>query len=161
MSLFTHEFEAPLELHGVGISRVIWYHVLMMPDSIAQELPLRTYPRLRVRGEIVDIPVAGAWIPTGDGRHYFIVSPAVRKGTGALLGDTLDMRFVVDDQDRVDVPAPLTDALSKRPEMQAVWQGLTPGRRRGLAHKVAQAKTDLTVQRRIQEVMDTLSEILR
>lgn len=156
MALFTHEFEAPLSTHGVGKSRVIWYHVLFMPAHLARSLPLDVHPRLRVRGEIVDIPVAGAWMPTGDGGHYFIVSPAVRKGTGARLGDMLDMRFVIDDQDRVDVPAALQDALHGRPEMRQVWERITPGKRRGLAHRVAQAKSAATIQRRIQEVMDTL-----
>lgn len=157
MALFTHEFEAPLEVHGVGKSRVIWYQVLFMPEQLAKQLPLREHPRLRVRGEIVDIPVAGAWMPSGDGRHYFIVSPAVRKGTGARLGDMLDMRFVIDDQDRVDVPAALEQALAANPELQTVWLQLSPGKRRGLAHQVAQAKSIATVQRRIQELLDVLS----
>lgn len=156
MALFTHEFEAPLTTHGVGKSRVIWYHVLFMPAYLAKTLPLGMHPRLRVRGEIVDIPVSGAWMPTGDGGHYFIVSPKVRKGTGARLGDMLDMRFVIDDQDRVDVPAALEDALNARPEIRAIWERTTPGKRRGLAHRVAQAKTSATVLRRIQEVIDLL-----
>jgi len=159
MALFTHEFEAPLSTHGVGKSRVIWYQVLFLPKPLAKTLPLRAHPRLRVRGEIVDIPVAGAWMPVGDGRHYFIVSQAVRKGTNARLGDMLDMRFVVDDQDRVDVPPALARALAARPELQAVWEGLTPGKRRGLAHLVTQAKSNPTVQRRIQDVMDALVDL--
>ena len=156
MAFFSHEFETTLTTHGVGMSRVIWYQVLFMPEQLAKELPLREHPRLRVCGEIVDIPVAGAWMPSGDGRHYFIVSPAVRKGTGARLGDVLDMRFNIDDQNRVDVPAALEEALAANPELRAIWLGLSPGRRRGLAHQVAQAKTSLTVQRRILEVRDVL-----
>lgn len=156
MAFYTHEFEAPLSLHGVGKSRVIWYQVLFMPVHLAEQLPLHTHPRLRVRGEIVDIPVAGAWMPAGDGRHYFIVSSAVRKGTEARQGDMLDMRFLIDDQDRVDVPAALEAALAAKPEMRAVWQGLSPGKRRGLAHQVAQAKSSATEQRRIQAVLDAL-----
>lgn len=158
MALFTHEFEAPLSMHGVGKSRVIWYQVLFLPEPLAQRLPLGQYPRLRVRGEIVDIPVAGAWIPAGDGRHYFIVSPAVRKGTGARLGDMLDMRFVVDDQDRVDVPEVLQSELNARPELREAWQRLSPGKRRGMAHLVAQAKSSATAMRRVQEVIDALLE---
>jgi hypothetical protein len=159
MAPFPHEFEAPLSSHGVGMSRVIWYHVLFLPRHLGRHLPFDVHPRLRVRGEIVDIPVAGAFMPTGDGRHYFIVSPAVRKGTGARLGDTLHMRFAIDDQDRVDVPAALAHALDARPELRVVWERITPGRRRGLAHRVAQAKSSETVQRRIREVMDTLSAL--
>ncbi len=156
MGLFTHEFEAPLATHGVGKSRVIWYQVLFMPRALADTLPMKAHPRLRVRGEIVDIPVAGAWMPTGDGRHYFIVSPTVRKGTSARLGDMLDMRFVIDVQDRVDMPPALSEALALHPAMHAIWMKLTPGQRRGHAHLVAQAKTDSTRQRRIESVLETL-----
>jgi hypothetical protein len=157
MGLFTHEFEAPLATHGVGKSRVVWYQVLFMPGALAESLPMKAHPRLRVRGEIVDIPVAGAWMPTGDGRHYFIVSPAVRKGTGAKLGDRLDMRFVIDEQDRVDVPPALSEALALQPGRLAAWMKLTPGQRRGHAHQVFQAKTAATLQRRILSVLATLS----
>ncbi len=157
MLLYGHEFDAPLSLHGVGKTRVIWYQVLFLPEHLAKRLPFAQYPRLRVTGEIADIPVSGAWMPTGDGRHYFIVSAAVRKDSGARLGDILPMRFAVDDQDRVDVPAALEDALNRRPDMRAIWEEITPGKRRGFAHQVAQAKTSATIRRRIDEVMDALS----
>ncbi len=159
MSFYTHEIEAPLTRHGVGKSRVIWYQVLFLPTRLARELPLRDYPRLRVRGEIADIPVAGAWMPSGDGRHYFIVSAAVRKGSGARIGDLLVMRFVIDDQDRVDVPLALEHALVARPQLQMAWRNLSPGKRRGLAYRIAQAKSDSTVKRRVEEVLNILSTI--
>jgi hypothetical protein len=52
-----------------------------MPRHLAATLPMRARPWLRVRGEIVDIPAAGAWMPTGDGRHYYVVSPGSPKCT--------------------------------------------------------------------------------
>lgn len=137
---------------------MIWFHVLYLPERLATDLPLRRYPRLRVVGEIVDIPVSGAWMPSGDGRHYFIVSPAVRRGTGARLGTLLDMRFVIDDQDRVDVPEVLERALAARPQLRMLWAELSPGKRRGLAHRVTQAKSKSTQERRVQEVLDALSD---
>ena len=160
MAWFTHEFEGLLSKHGVGRSRVIWYQVLFMPEHLVKVLPFREHPRLRVRGEIVDIPVAGAWMPTGNGHYYFIVSPEVRKGTGARLGDMLDMRFFIDDQHRVDVPPTLKAVLDERPALRAVWESLTPGKRRGFAHQVAQAKSSDAVQRRIHRVLEALAAIL-
>ena len=55
VGFFTHEFEVPLSTHGVGRSRVIWYHVLFMPQELAKSLPLDKHPRLRVRGEITGL----------------------------------------------------------------------------------------------------------
>lgn len=105
------------------------YQVLTMAAAVAQTLPMKVHPRLRAGGEIVDIPVAGGWMPTGGGRDYCIVSPAVRKGTGARLGDMLQ-----------------------------AWMKFTPGQRRGHAYRVAQAKTIATLQWRIEAVLDALGE---
>lgn len=142
--------------HGVGRSKVIWYTVLFLPPDLEKNLPFDRHPRLRVEGEIGEMPVAGAWMPAGDGRRYFIVSPTVRKATGARLGTTLEMRFRIADQDAVEVPEALARALAAHPLARAVWDSLTPGRRRGLAHRVSAARTDPTQARRAAEVIESL-----
>lgn len=157
MSYFTHAFEGEITRFGVGRARVIWYSVLFLPQDVAPGLPFDLHPRLRVEGEIADVPVAGAWMPTGDGRRYFIVSPKVLKGAGVAVGDVVEMRFRVDDQDRVDVPDALARALARDPAAREAWDRLTPGRRRGLAHLVHGARTEATALRRVEEV---LAEIL-
>lgn len=152
-------FEAPLRRHGVGKGeRVLWYAVLFLPPELAAALPFARHPRLRVEGEVMDVPVAGAWMPTGDGRRYFIVSPAVRKAAQAGPGTLLEMRFRIADQDAVEVPDALRQALSADPAAQAAWDALLPGRRRGLAHSVAAAKTDPTRARRVAEVLAALRD---
>lgn len=65
MAYLAHTFEAPLSRHGVGKTMVIWYFVLFLPEAVALTLPLKQYRRLRVVGEIRDVPVEGAWTPTG------------------------------------------------------------------------------------------------
>ncbi|MEL6376158.1 MAG: hypothetical protein AAFQ04_03035 [Pseudomonadota bacterium] len=112
MSYFTHDFVGEIALHGVGKSRVITYKVLFMPPRFEADLPFRRYPRLRIEGEIADVPVRGAWMPVGDGRRYFIVSPDIKANTGLDVGDEVEMRFRVDDQDYVDMPDALQFALN-------------------------------------------------
>ena len=130
MSYFTHDFIGEIALHGVGKSRVITYKVLFMPPRFEAELPFKTYPRLRVEGEIADVPVRGAWMPVGDGRRYFIVSPAIKANTGLDVGDEVEMRFRVDDQDHVDVPGALQVALNSVDAASARWDKLTAGKKR-------------------------------
>lgn len=154
--MFPHAFESSLERHGVGKSRVIWYTVLFLPPELRSELPFARFPRLRVEGEIADLSVSGAWIPAGDGRNYFIVSPAVRKEAGLGLGDTVEMRFRVADQDAIDMPDALARALRADKRALAAWNQLTPGRKRGLTHRVHGAKTDATRARRVAEVIAEL-----
>lgn len=153
---FPHSFEARIAKHGVGKDRKVWYSVLFLPPQFETVLPFDEYPRLRVIGEIADIPVAGAWMPVGDGSRYFIVSPNVRKSAEVDIGDRVEMRFRIDDQDRVDMPEALQSALDGDPAAKASWNAMTAGRRRGLTHLVHGAKSDAMRARRVAEVMETI-----
>jgi hypothetical protein len=151
-----HEFEAPLGRHGVGKTRVIWYFVLFLPPDLEARLPLGKYPRLRVIGEIADVPVEGAWMPTGDKRHYFIVASAVRKAASARIGTMLEMRFRIDDQTRVSVPDALAVVLRRNRKFAKAWNVLTPGQQRGHCHIVNSAKTAETTAKRVAQVIEAV-----
>ena len=153
---YPYHFEAEIERFGVGKTRKIWYSVLMLPDALRRELPFGTYPRLRVDGEIADVPVSNAFIPTGDGRNYVIVGPEVRESAAVDVGDVVTMRFAVSDQDHVDVPEALDTALDADRAAADAWSALTPGKRRALAQHVRSAKTDATRGRRVGEALDAL-----
>ncbi|MEM6759089.1 MAG: YdeI/OmpD-associated family protein [Pseudomonadota bacterium] len=158
MDYFTHAFSGEITLHGVGKTRVVTYKVLFMPPRFEAELPFQTFPRLRVEGEIADVPVRGAWMPVGDGRRYFIVSPEIKANTGADVGDVVEMRFRIDDQDFVDVPKALEAAILADDQISAQWNGLTAGKKRMFANHVKSAKTALTEQRRIDEALMAIGE---
>ncbi|WP_300039268.1 YdeI/OmpD-associated family protein [uncultured Roseobacter sp.] len=158
MRYFTHDFVGEIALHGVGKARVITYKVLFMPPRFESELPFRTYLRLRVEGEIADVPVRGAWMPVGDGRRYFIVSPDVKANTGLDVGDEVEMRFRIDDQDYVDVPAALQAALNQDELALAQWARLTAGKKRMFTNHVMSAKTTPTEQRRVDEAMVAIKD---
>lgn len=158
MSYFTHEFTGPISRLDVGRARVIRYKVLFLPPALEAELPFGDYPRLRVEGEIAGVPVRGAWMPVGDGRRYFIVSPAIKAATGFDVGEDVEMRFRVDDQDHVDVPEALERALGTEPVVLALWSELTPGKRRMYAAHVASARTPATERRRVDEALQALRE---
>lgn len=153
MSYFTHDFTGRIALHGVGKTRVITYKVLFMPLYFESPLPFKTYPRLRVEGEIADVPVRGAWMPVGDGRRYFIVSPAIKASTGFDVGDEVEMRFRIDDQNYVDVPEALQRAIDCSPDALARWGQMTAGKKRMFTNHVASAKSMPTEQRRVSEAL--------
>jgi hypothetical protein len=152
MGFFTHGFEGQIQRFGIGRDRKVWYAVLFLPDAVAATLPFAEHSRLRVRGEIADVPVAGAWMPTGDGRRCFMVSPAVRKGAEVDVGSIVEMRFLVDEQERVEMHDGLKRALEADEPFARAWAALTPGRRRGLSHLISAAKTDATREKRLREV---------
>ena len=127
-----------------------------MPLRFENKLPFKKHLRLRVEGEIADVPVRGAWMPVGDGRRYFIVSPKVKQQTGFDVGDMVEMRFRIDDQDHVDVPASLQLALRESAAANALWDKLTAGKKRMFTFHVSSAKTAPTEARRVSDAMEAI-----
>lgn len=149
MSYFPFVFEGRIERIGTDSYS---HAVLRLPDDVRAALPFEGRSRLRVTGEIADRPVEGAWQPAGRGRFQFLLSRRFLRESGLRVGDPVEMRFLVADQDSVDVPEALSDAVAADPALAAAWEALTPGARRAFAHRVASAKTKTTRARRVVEV---------
>ncbi|MEO0576490.1 MAG: YdeI/OmpD-associated family protein [Pseudomonadota bacterium] len=153
---YDHSFKATIEKFGVGKTRKIWYNVLFLPDEVQSTLPFEQYPRLRVEGEIADVPIENAFMPTGDGRYYVIVSPKVLRDGVVKLHDRVEMRFRIADQNHVNVPIALGSAIERQPVVQAGWDRLTSGRKRMVAQHVVSAKTDKTRNKRVSEALEAI-----
>jgi len=154
MSFFGHAFAAQIRRLPVGKGdRKVTYTVVMLPDDIAAKLPLDIHARLRVDGEIADVPFNGAWQPAGNGAHYLMAPKDVLSQAGVSVGDIVEVRFRVADQDAVDTPAALEAALFLDPDLRGRWEKLTPGQRRGFAYRVRSAKKPATVDKRVAEVV--------
>ncbi|MEM6506371.1 MAG: YdeI/OmpD-associated family protein [Planctomycetota bacterium] len=156
MDYYPHTFETAIDRFGVGKTKVLWYTVVFLPDDLRPELPFDQYPRLRVEGEIEEVPIANAFIPTGDGRYYLIVSPRVLKNAGVEVGDAVRVRFRVADQNHVEVPAALQRAIKADSKAASAWAALTPGKKRMLAQHVVSAKTGKTQAKRLAETLEAL-----
>ncbi|MEM1285548.1 MAG: YdeI/OmpD-associated family protein [Pseudomonadota bacterium] len=154
MAFFPYSFEGPITHHDVGSQRYV-YKVVFLPEELETQLPFDTYPRLRIEGEIGGAPYQGACTPVR-GRHYLLLSNSFLDDIGAEVGDEIEVRFAIADQKAVDVPIALIHALQENPDMQALWDALTPGKQRGLAYLVANAKTAPTIARRIDQVFDMM-----
>ncbi|MEO1047536.1 MAG: YdeI/OmpD-associated family protein [Pseudomonadota bacterium] len=153
---YPYSFEGPIERFGVGKTRKVWYNVMFLPDSLRKDLPFETYPRLRVEGEIADCPIQNAFIPAGGGRNYVIVSPEIMKAADLTIGDWVEMRFAIADQDYVEVPDALELAIRVDKDREKLWGNLTPGKKRMLAQHVRSAKTDQTRRKRVDEAVAAL-----
>jgi len=151
---FDYEFDAPIAEHDVGSDRYR-YTVVYVPGEILAELPMAEYPRLRIAGEVNDHPFEASITPA-KGVWYVLFSKRVLKAIGAEVGDNVSIRFRVADQDAVDVPAALGEALGDDTRMRTLWDAQTPGKRRALAYRVASAKTEATQSKRVVEVFDIL-----
>lgn len=152
MSFYPHHFEAEIVHHYVGTYR---YTAVFLAADLIGALPLDRHPRLRVSGEIGDIPFSGAWQPVR-GRWYLMLSKPLLKDGGFTVGDWVEVRFRVVDQEAVDMPDILERALNANADAMAAWQSASAGKRRGWAHRIANAKASATRQRRLDEVLKAL-----
>ena len=85
-----------------------------------------------------------------------MVSKAMMKAAEVSLGDTVEVRFEVADQDAVDIPPALRTALAEDEPLREAWDALTPGKQRGFAHPIAQAKRPETLAKRLGALRETL-----
>lgn len=153
MLFYTHSFTAPLREFGVGKVKKRWYKVVFLPPELQATLPFKQYPRLRIDGEIGEMSLDNALMPTGDGRYYVIVAPRIIKQYGLSLGDSVELRFRIADQNWVEVPDALARALEADPLVQDAWNKLTAGKKRSLAQHVLSAKRAATQRKRVSEVI--------
>ncbi|MEE4119106.1 MAG: YdeI/OmpD-associated family protein [Paracoccaceae bacterium] len=146
-------FEASVDRHDHGK----WsYACIYLPAGMAEALRAGGAARPRFEGEIAGRDWQGAAQPAGEGRAYLILSGAFLRRAGIAEGDRVSVGLRPVAPNTVRVPAPLAEALAAAPDLAAVWEGLTPGARRGFAHLVAGAKRAETVSRRVSEVLAAL-----
>ena len=108
-------------------------------------------PRFRVQGEVADFPVDGAFVPTGDGRRYLLLSPRLLKAAGIAVGSVVEMRFRLDDPERVTVPQALEARLSTDATFHRHWIALSAGKQRAVAHHVASVKGAVAREKRLDD----------
>ncbi|MEM1364359.1 MAG: YdeI/OmpD-associated family protein [Pseudomonadota bacterium] len=150
-----YEFTARIDKIDYG--RMV-YAVVFLPKALAEKLPFGKQPRLRVIAEIRSggaepkiVEHAGALLPEERG-YYILLSKKVLTRLAAEIDDEVTVAFGLDDPDRVDIPPALADALAEEPDLQEAWQALTPGKQRGLAYRISQAKTEPTQIKRLDEL---------
>ncbi|MEM9734466.1 MAG: YdeI/OmpD-associated family protein [Pseudomonadota bacterium] len=156
MSYFDHGFEGPICWHDVGSDKY-QYAVVYLPEDLVGDLPLKEHPRLRVEGEIAEMPFNGAWIPA-KGIWYLMVPKEIRESVSLSVGDMVEVRFSVADQDHVDMPDELIALLKQDKAFAKRWDALTPGKQRGYAYLVSSAKQNATRVKRAQKAADLLAK---
>lgn len=149
MSYFPYAFTGPVEHHDLGTYR---YTVIWLPEELAAALPFADQPRLRISGELNEVPLTGAWQPSR-GRWYLMLGKPLLRATGLSVDCFAELRFRLEPQDEVEVPPLLAHAFGENEAAGARWQALTPGKQRALSHHVLSAKTGPTAARRVAQAV--------
>ncbi|MEO1613952.1 MAG: YdeI/OmpD-associated family protein, partial [Pseudomonadota bacterium] len=134
MTGYVH-FEARIEPMEWGRSV---YTVLPLPSEIMRALG---DPK-RVEGEIADYPVnlAPSRAPAEVFEGAFLwTGKSLLREAGVVPGELVDVRLRPADPNAVELPGDVSAAL-READATAVWEALTPGRRRSLLQSVVTAK---------------------
>lgn len=132
--------------------------LIYVDEELAKVLPFDSHKRLRVDGDIHGFYISGAFMPY-HGRWFLQLSKKTMKEIGVGVGDVIEFNFTIADQDAVDIPNELRDALEINPSMKELWDTLTPGKKRGYSYMVTKAKLPATKQKRINAIFLELEQL--
>lgn len=130
------------------------YTILRLPPPVAAAL--EAAGARRVEGEMNDHPVnlGIARAPVVDG-PFLWTGRTLLDRIGVGPGEALEVRLRPAPADEVEVPDDVALALRQAGATDC-WEALTPGRRRGLLHRVETARTAPT---RVKRIAALLAEI--
>jgi hypothetical protein len=146
------DFAAPVLRYVEG--GMMW-HYIPLPDEVADAFDEDGVRRLLLK--INGKPYNRAILRNSNGERYLIASRTMLREVDARFGDTVIVEAEPDpDPDNPDVPIELEIALDQDEEAAERFYGMTPGKRRGLAHYVESAKRPETREKRALELADKL-----
>lgn len=130
------------------------YTVLRLPDDVIAAL---NNPK-RVEGELGNHPINLAVTRAPVIEDAFLYTgKTLLEAAGIDPGDVVEARLRAADPAHVEVPADLATALRAAGQTD-VWEGLTPGKRRGLIAPIEAAKRPATRVARIGKLIASLQE---
>ena len=86
-----------------------------------------------------------------------MLSPSLLRSIGATVGSMVNLRFRLVPASVVDIPAELVDAIAREPTASDRWDGLTPGKKRGLAAMVNALARPESRRRKADELAQILA----
>lgn len=98
-------------------------------------------------------------IPIGDGSHMIVISRAMQRELGKMLGDTLEVTVrLANGPHQPVLPEELAVMLDIEAHLRPKWDALGRGQQRNYCMWIDTAKTDVTRAKRTAEVLRRLEE---
>lgn len=138
------------------VEPIVWgkstYTILKIPPDVVAALGKTR----RVEGEVNDHPVnlALTKAPIVDG-VFLWTGKAFLKEVGIAPGESVEIRLKPAPDNAVEVPSDVTNAI-RSAGLTDAWDGLTPGKKRGLLHQITSAKRPETRIKRLKALLTDL-----
>jgi hypothetical protein len=152
-SMSTIRFRAPLFTIGS-------WTLLRLPISASAKLPSRGMTM--VEGTINGFKFQAALEPDGKGGHWFRVDKAMLEASHVAAGDTVALEIEPSREwPEPEVPEDLKNALATVPQIQTVWNSITPMARWDWIRWIRSTKQPETRRRRIEVACSKLKSGMR
>lgn len=136
-------------------------HQVLALLSKEQSMRLGARRAVNITGTLDGQPFQNSFLPTGDGRHYLVISQALRTAAGVAVGDQVTLVFEIERAPRrVVVPEDVLAALAHHPTAQATFEKLPPSHQREYLSFVTEAKKPETRARRLRQMVTKLLELV-
>ena len=123
--------------------------VLRLPKEASVELPSRG--QVMVKGTINDVPFQTPLEPDGNWSHWFRIENDLRKSAKVNVGDFVEMAIEsTKEWPEPTVPADIRGALDANPDVQALWDKITPMARWEWLRWIGSTGKSETRQKRIE-----------
>lgn len=150
--------QKPLEFSFVGqlvpIDLSPGYVAIIIPMDIVEALPIAQ--RHRAEGFVGGVPFALAIQRLKTGERYFLMGSTLRKKAKLVVHDHVEVKFVVVENDKLDLPEEMLECLAQDDEARKMWDTLTVGKKRSLAHYVTTVKS---VDSKIKRALELLHKL--
>ncbi|MEP6676983.1 MAG: YdeI/OmpD-associated family protein [Ferruginibacter sp.] len=128
---------------------------ICIPDDIIEKLGAGKKPRIKVT---LNGYTYRSTVAVMGGKYMVGVNAAVREASGVKGGDKLTVEIELDTEERkVSVPPGLKKALDKNPKAKKFFETLSYSKQKVHTDLIAQAKTEETLQRRIEKSISELN----
>jgi hypothetical protein len=126
---------------------------LDVPEAIGKRL----HGMATIEGTINGHPFRAPLERNGSGSHTLRVNKAMLAGSGAGVGDTVNLA-ILGPEPKLVVPVDLRDAFAASHEAAALWKDLALLGRRDWVRWIESAKTSETRARRVTRTIEQLAE---
>lgn len=142
-------FDGVIEVGAMG-------QQVVLPDDVATELSTGT----RVVGDLDGHRFSRIVVGLGGNSRCLRFGRAWLRSAELSVGDVVAVHLAVDpDPDLVELPEELAALFDEDPLAEHLWEGLTPGRQRSLAHSIERGKRPETRQRRAAVIVAELHDM--
>lgn len=140
-------FEA--ELNAFDNSK-LWYFYIMIPDAVSTKLIKKSRRVIATINNSITFPCA--LMHDGNGQYFININKEYRKKLNVVKGSKLMVSLVEDTSEYgMPVPEEMQELLIQDEEGKAVFEKLTPGKKRTLLHLVGKVKSsDIRIDKSIK-----------